>query len=394
MAIPAQKSFGFLAFLGQCLLIFPVEGVRSKNYSFVRFSWLSTRTAISVILTLTTGFLAVLFFNYIVHQKEKFVYSSGFVYILTVFLYEAYFIHIAKRWKYFLKQWAEVDVYMQNYPIAENYHQKMRNVAIIFMVFGVGEHIFFMCSQRIIRPNMTFGESLDIYFKYTFNYVFFVIPYHRFIGYVLQIINWLSTLVWSFADIYLIVMSIPVSFHIRQIERKLEALIHYQIKEEYQWQNVREHFNKVCEICEYTENYITHILVISFGNKLFVVIYQLLQFIIIYEQGKRYAEDSSLIQRLYFSLSFVIILSRLVIVNWFTASIDSDSEEVTKTLLSVPSDIYNEEVDRFVLCMAVSPPAFSGLKMFKVTKSLILKIATSVIVYELVVIKFQSYSKS
>ncbi|XP_030761258.1 gustatory receptor for sugar taste 64a-like [Sitophilus oryzae] len=393
MAISAQKSFSFLAVLGQCLLIFPIDGVKGKNYSFVRFSWSSIRTIASVSFTFMTGVFVLLFFNYLVHQQDKFVYSSGFVYLLTVFLYEVYFINIAKTWKYFLKQWAEVDSNMQAYPIVENYQKKMKIVATLFIVFGVGEHIFYMISQKLFRPNMSFEESLDLYFQATFNYIFFVIPYHRYIAYVLQILNWICTLVWSFADIYLIVMSIPLSFHIRQIERKLAMLIRYQIKEEYQWQNIREHFIKICDVCECTEKYVTHILVISFGNKLFVVIYQLLEFIKIYENGKYYNSDSSLVQRLYFILSFIIILSRLVIVTWFAASIDSESQEVTKRLFSVPSDIYNVEVDRFVLNMTVSPPALSGLKMFKVTKSLILKIATSVIVYELVVIKFQNYKK-
>ncbi|KAF7272882.1 hypothetical protein GWI33_014360 [Rhynchophorus ferrugineus] len=385
MTSSTKEAFSFLITLGQCLMIIPVDVPPRIS----RSCWSILNISCTIMLTLISLIQLMLCLIFLINQKDKFISSSEFVYVLTVAIYKVCFVYIGKRWHNFLEPWYEIDVCMKGYRMVEKFDRKMRIIIVVFVIFGVGEHILFICSQDIMKPDQTFGQILDGYFKIIFNYVFFILPYNRYAAIIFQVINWLSTLTWTFADIYLIVLVIPLTFRFRQIRDKINYMMQHEIGEKNEWSMIRDHFQKISELCQHTEDFMAPVLVVSFGNKLYVVLYQLLGFIKEHQSNKQ-IDEISLFNRIYFGLSFAIILGRLVSVTWFTASVDTESQEIATLLFSVPSQIYNHEVERFVMNSTLTPPILSGFKVFYLRKSLILKIATSIIVYELVLLQFQN----
>ncbi|XP_030761259.1 gustatory receptor for sugar taste 64b-like [Sitophilus oryzae] len=76
-------------------------------------------------------------------------------------------------------------------------------------------------------------------------------------------------------------------------------------------------------------------------------------------------------------------------VSVYAASIYSKNDDIVKNLFSVSSDAYNIEVERFITFVQHHPPVIIGMGMFKVTKSMVLQIATTLIMYELVLAQYK-----
>ncbi|CAG9768447.1 unnamed protein product [Ceutorhynchus assimilis] len=301
------------------------------------------------------------------------------------------FIDIARKWPNLMRKWDDLDLLMKNYPIAENYLFKMKMVAVVLFILSLSEHIFFTATLEVFRHGLPFTEELSLYFNTIFKFVFMVLPYNIYLGLFLQILNWLWTIVWNYVDVFLISLFISFAFRQKQIEKRVATLIHNRIQGEIHWKETREHFVKLTDLCNELENCISPLVLVSFANKLFVVLYQLMCILSGELASNENNSTNIILNRLYYTFSFVYILLRLAGVIFFASVIDVKNQEIVCNLFSVSSEMYNTEIERFITSIQVSPPIISGAKLFEIKKSLLLKIASSIIVYELVIMKFKSY---
>ncbi|XP_066138476.1 gustatory receptor for sugar taste 64a-like isoform X3 [Euwallacea fornicatus] len=241
------------------------------------------------------------------------------------------------------------------------------------------------CSFGLFERGLPLQEDLENYFTEIFRFVFNIFPYSIFAAFFVQILNWLWTVIWNYVDAFLIALCICFTFRLKQIEHKVGFLVKLKVKDVSHWREVREHFIKLGELCCELESSISPLVLVSFANKFYVVLYQLLGLL----DGEKYGID--VINRLYYSFSFLYILLRLAGVIFFASFIDLKSQDIALKLFETPSEVYNIEIERFISNLKTSPPIITGAKIFKVQKSLLLKIASSIIIYELVIMKFQKY---
>ncbi|KAJ3653902.1 hypothetical protein Zmor_013128 [Zophobas morio] len=96
----------------------------------------------------------------------------------------------------------------------------------------------------------------------------------------------------------------------------------------------------------------------------------------------------SIIEGIYFFYSFGFVISRIVFVSIFGAFINEESQAALPYLTSLPSEFYNEEIQRLITQIHVDSVALTGHNFFRVTKGLVLSVAAAIITYELVLIQF------
>ncbi|XP_048520674.1 uncharacterized protein LOC109539949 [Dendroctonus ponderosae] len=188
----------------------------------------------------------------------------------------------------------------------------------------------------------------------------------------LQIINWLWTVIWSYVDIFLISLFICFTYRLEQIENKIELMVSNKVEDISRWKEIREHFVKLTDLCFQIEHCISPLLLISFANKLYTVIYQLLGILSGSTYGIEYSTE--LINRFYYGFSFFYILLRLGGVIMFGSQIYTKNHDIAMKLFEAPGKIYNIEIDRFITHIIICPPAITGGKMFQLKKCLILKL--------------------
>ncbi|XP_066253876.1 gustatory receptor for sugar taste 64e-like [Euwallacea similis] len=377
-----QDALRFVIRLGQWFLLMPITLSSDNKYWF---KWTSGRSITSLTLVVLSLVATSMFLNYVFAQEKKFPSTSGFTFYLTIFVYETLFINFSQALPSLMLKWEEIDNLMRNYTIVENYVFKMKFVSYSLMALAVAEHVFFIASFGLFGQGLPLQEELKNYFTEIFRFVFNIFPYSIFAGFFVQILNWLWTIIWNYVDAFLIALCICFTFRLKQIEHKVSFLVKLKVQDISHWREVREHFIKLGELCCELESSISPLVLVSFANKFYVVLYQLLGLL----DGEKYGID--VVNRLYYSFSFLYILLRLAGVIFFASSIDLKSQDIAMKLFETPSEVYNIEIERFISNLKMSPPIITGAKIFKIQKSLLLKIASSIIIYELVIIKFQKY---
>lgn len=118
-------------------------------------------------------------------------------------------------------------------------------------------------------------EFVNNYFIGRFTDFFSLIEYNIAWGILLQAVNILSTLSWSFMDLFIILISVSLSCRFTQIAK---AVAHYAKKaesDEKLWRKLREDYTKITILCSAVDDAVSNIMLLSFANNIFVILVQL-----------------------------------------------------------------------------------------------------------------------
>ncbi|XP_068902814.1 gustatory receptor for sugar taste 64f-like [Tenebrio molitor] len=167
-----------------------------------------------------------------------------------------------------------------------------------------------------------------------------------------------------------------------QSRAKIEALIASKVKTILVWRNVREEHHRLCRLCFQLDQKISYLVLMSFFGNLYFLLAQLFNTL---------RPINDILQRMYFVMSLVFLILRLICVSLSAASINDENRNILRQLLSTPSVVYNFEIERLIYQITHKSVGISGKNFFQITRGLILKIAGAIVAYELVLIQFNNY---
>lgn len=204
-----------LLLMAQLFAIMPVCGIFSKDPKKFHFSWTSKRAIYTYIMCLGTVFLSVnaiirLFFREFTFTRL----TVGFFY--TYNLYATYcFILVARKWPAMIMKWYEVEQLLpQSINILERGQlaYKIKMVSTLVMTLSTFEHMLSITSAVFFTPNCSgITDPLTKFFKSNFLFVFYHFEYSKLRGFVVKYINVINTFVWSYMDLFVVVVSIGLS---------------------------------------------------------------------------------------------------------------------------------------------------------------------------------------
>lgn len=132
----------------------------------------------------------------------------------------------------------------------------------------------------------------------------------------------------------------------------LFLIVFFQEKSPIYWMSVREDFNRLCKLCRRLDSQISYVILTSFGNNIFFILVQL------YKSLKYYVDENltvplmfycrrreTVLESVYFFFSFGLLLARTVAVCLYAASVNDESKKPLRYMYTVPSSMYNEEVE-------------------------------------------------
>ncbi|KAJ8918464.1 hypothetical protein NQ315_008161 [Exocentrus adspersus] len=283
-----------------------------------------------------------------------------------------------------MQKWREVDLSMGSYSYPYKICYKLKLVSAVILVAALAEHALFVASKYTAIPdNEIMLEKINIYFNKSYDQIFSIVPYSIYIGILMQVLDIYSVFAWNYKDLFIILISIVLSHRFEQIFRKIRLMSKYKVSDEFHWRRVREDYLKLSALCKLVDALMANIVVLSFTHNLFVV---LVQFMYILHEN-----DHTLIQRFYFIYSFGFLIMRIICVCLFAAEIYCVSRKPLEVLTSLPTEIHNKEIDRFILQVKTNPAYLSGGEFFIITKSLVLRISGAIVAYELVLIQMYYY---
>lgn len=143
--------------------------------------------------------------------------------------------------------------------------------------------------------------------------------------------------------------------------------------------NVRTRYTKSCNLVAVVDKNITRIILLSFSNNLFMICQQLF---------KSLRTLPTAYRMVYFWYSLIFLILRTFAVSLFAARIHDESKKPIKILRAIPSSSWNTEAKRLFDDVLFNTVTLSGMEFFFLTRKLILRMAGTIVTYELVLMQF------
>lgn len=99
---------------------------------------------------------------------------------------------------------------------------KIKLTSILVITLSLMEHMISIVAAVYYTPNCPgIKDPVKMFFKSNFLFVFYYFEYSEIRGFTIKLINVISTFVWSYIDLFVIVVSIGLSHTFRRINNHL-----------------------------------------------------------------------------------------------------------------------------------------------------------------------------
>ncbi|XP_026764494.2 gustatory receptor for sugar taste 64b-like isoform X1 [Galleria mellonella] len=391
-----QHSMKWVLICGQCVGMNPVSGILEKEVSNIKFKYFSWRFLYGALLCFfqITASILCLFKLYRTFVSVRLLALLSFYSAIGINTFS--FIRIGKKWPALL-----LSMYKTNLDEYIDLNLKVKCTAAmgIMLILAIVEHILSLISN-MIRGLHCQDEPYNFYRAYlehSFSWLFEIgIPFSLPLGIVMQIINLICIISWSYSDFFIVCIGFYLTSILEKINTKVTSSRDKCMPPAF-WKQLREDYTQAGRLVRNFDNAINGVIFTSYANNLFFICLQMFNVL-----SHRYKEKPSAApcpnlpsgpfggyeNVIYFTYSLSFVLGRFLAVSLITSGIHTASNEPASALYDIPSTMYCSEVQRFIEQVHGDTLALSGLQFFYVTKSLVLTVASTIVTYELVLLQF------
>ncbi|KAG5682327.1 hypothetical protein PVAND_011686 [Polypedilum vanderplanki] len=376
--------------MAQCFSMFPVVGIFSKDAQKIRFKFLSFRTFmaaswfVSVIIFLWFEILRIASYEKI---NAKNVSSLIFYIIGTITAINFY--KLAFKWNNFMQLNKEVEDIFLSHPYSLSgwsLKMRIRVTAFLIMMLALIEHLFSWYSylyERIYQAEVCKWE-IGSWFYYILSlhlsHIYLHFPVNIFTVTWAEYMNISLTFSWSFIDLFIMLMAISISSRFKMLNERLDFFKGRIVTDEF-WDNIRCHYNKLCELNENVDKILGNLICIASLSDLYYVCLQLLN---VATRMPFFAN------KIYFWYSLIFLICRTFTLFILTAQIHDESIKSLAIYRTLPTEGWFNSTQRLCEQIQRSGVALSGKNFFFLTRGLIISIAGTIITYELVLLQFDN----
>lgn len=172
------------------------------------------------------------------------------------------------------------------------------------------------------------------------------LPYRPIIAFLGKIVNVCTTFLWTYMDLFVMLIGVGLSSRFRQINESLMRhkgqvndanwiftcvnsiyMFHWQEMPESFWNEHRQYYRNMCDLCQAVDDAMSKITMVSFANNLYFVCVQLLRSL---------NRMPSVIHAVYFWFSLIFLITRTLAVSLYSAEINDESKKPIMIFRSVP----------------------------------------------------------
>lgn len=216
-----HRSIYPIVIIAQCFGIMPVNNVSSKCPSMLTFTWKSFRCFFAVFVALSCGIEAVFSITWTFNTRIEFGKMIILVYYITNFMSFVCFLLLAKTWPSLMNKWHEVEKNLPQSGHEKDKHgmsMRIRKIAAVILTLSAVEHILSIVSSfAVVLDCPRINNIIQAYFVHNFPQVFTFFGYSHVLGLYVKFIHVTSTFVWSYADLFIMMISCGLSAKFKQI---------------------------------------------------------------------------------------------------------------------------------------------------------------------------------
>ncbi|KAG5891343.1 hypothetical protein JTB14_034410 [Gonioctena quinquepunctata] len=380
-----HDAMGWTIFVYQIFGFMPIDGILQPNIYELKFSWFFLRTVYSLLticgLTFMTGIQVTRFFVSEVQMADV----MRLLYFMRSLFATIYLLYMATYWQKFLRKWNKVDKLMSRYGMPEGLRRKVNWVTAIFMALFLVDYILVQLQR--IQGDLQSGRPIVMNIKtwnhfqkdLKFQYVYELVDYSFASGMILVVIQIQVLLAGTFVDLFIMIISLALASRITQVTERIKLASECKTTPDSTWKDLREDYNILACLCKFVNRKVGPVILLSFAANLGILLILLFNSLNI---------KKGIIGELYLYYAFLFLLSKTVGVCILGAKVNDGSRKPLMYLYSVPAATHNVEIDRLIRQIIRDDMALSGMNFFHIRRNIILKIAGSIVTYELVLMQF------
>ncbi|EDV97686.1 gustatory receptor for sugar taste 64f [Drosophila grimshawi] len=377
-----HEAVGNVLLIAQCFAMMPVRGVTAKHPSSMSFAWRNLRTCCcllfvaSMLVNLGLTIYKVLVGSITINNIRPLIFKSSIVVVCLTAL------NLARKWPELMMDWHRTEVDLPQYqtqPEKRRMAHSIKMVMFVGMMLSFAEHLLSIISAISYASfcNRT-DDPIRNFFLLTNDEIFFVLDYSLPLALWGKLQNVYSTFIWNYMDIFVMIVSIGLASKFRQLNDNLLQFKGMHMARSY-WSERRTQYRNICTLCEKMDDAISLITMISFSNNLYFICVQLLRSL---------NSMPSKADAVYFYFSLIFLIGRTLAVSLYAAGVHDESRRSLRYLHCVPKDSWCPEAKRFAEEITSDMVALSCMKIFPLTRKLVLSVAGTIVTYELVLIQF------
>lgn len=286
--------------IGQLFGVMPISGITSNNISDLRFSWRSYRFYYTILCALLmliySSYVAVWAFDGSLDFPRYGNPSSSspecpplnklpplsvsLLFNISNLFSLVEFVQIARRWPALMQDWRMMEQRTGKWDLPPRRGMSLkRRIAYItaaVLLLSAVEHILSLITtiSFVERCAHTSNFTYEIFawqFQPLQPTISDYIPKAVFGRFVLTV----STFLWSYSDLFIILISVALSGRMKAFNRYLEQQKYRHLSED-QWEENRNHFVMFSELSGHIDQVVCKLTLVSFSNDIFFICVQLL----------------------------------------------------------------------------------------------------------------------
>lgn len=123
--------------------------------------------------------------------------------------------------------------------------------------------------------NWTSSNFVEDFITKHLYFTFSIFDYSPYIGFLAEYFNVSFTFYWSFLDVFIMIVSIGISFNYEQLNNRIEFYRERVLPDET-WLEVRRTYNAVSELLKFVNESMDKLIVVACFNDAYFIIVQLL----------------------------------------------------------------------------------------------------------------------
>jgi gustatory receptor len=284
--LPNFKNVSIAVILfSQMFGLFPLSGLCSKDPTQIKFTWFSIRTLFSL-----SFFVGASIFGFLVLQKllqaGPLTPSNivGVIFYMTVATISVVFFKVAMQLNSIMQRWRQVEKSLQiskfrEVMIHDRWSLRKRIIVCmpVTLVLALIEHLFSVAVQvqRNVYENKicnwTVQNHMEDFVTKHLVVVFSAIKYNHFYAIIAEYLNFSFTFYWNFLDIFLMMISIGLSYNYERINNRMKFFKERTLNDKI-WAEVRNDYNQVSELLKFVNENLDKMIVLACFNSYFILV--------------------------------------------------------------------------------------------------------------------------
>ncbi|XP_068629139.1 gustatory receptor for sugar taste 64f-like [Battus philenor] len=394
-----QGSMKIIYAIGICMGLYPVTGLFQQDITKIRFSFRTWIAAYSLLMCSAQVLSAVICLYRLLSKPLA----------LSTIIFACFYISTSMTCVSCIKiasRWPELICELYNLELDE--YVEIRNkfkcviISTCYILICLGLHVLRIL-DRMKGVIECFGGDIDILKSYC-DVIYpwlneFGLPRNQFIHIFLTIFNSMTFMIWLYADLFIICVSLFLSSIFHRLNDKIISTEGKSFSSDY-WRRLREDYNRVTSLIRLFDEVIGCLIFSTFTSNLFFVCFQIYY---ILSNGVKTTQIINICyvifsfpheheHSVYFITMAVFVSTRYLLVALCISEINSASLVTLPYLYDSETSVFCPEMRRFIDQMHGETVALTGLNFFYVTREFVLSIFQTIITYELVLLQLRKES--